>query len=304
MANYPKIYADFLRKFLKIEHPLRVVFDCSDGTANVVLKELFSSHTGIDAKVVNGKPNGRFPTHGPNPLVGRAFEMLGKEVREWKADVGIVFDSDADRVFFVDDEGNRLTTDVVALLMAKNFKGPTIVDVRSGFILREGLTREKRKFIESRVGHFFIKKLMRKEDIAFGAEVTGHYYFKDFFYADSGILAAIFLLNEVSKLRARGERLSQWTEKLPKIFSSGEVNFKVEDEEGIMKRIEEAFKRRARTSSKLDGIRMEFGTGSKEWWFNVRSSNTENLLRLNLEAKNEAIFKKQFQDLKALIGSR
>ncbi len=324
--NYAKAYADFLGSFIKVRHPIRVVFDCSDGTAGVVLREFLSAHSRITHWVLNGKPNGRFPAHGPNPMVGRAMDDLGREVTERKADLGIVFDGDGDRVFFVDDRGNRLNPDVAAFLISKNFRGPTIVDVRSGFALREGLRRDRKEVVDCRVGHFFIKKLMRKENVSFGAEVSGHYYFKDFFYADSGILAAIYLVNEVSKLAENGERLSGWVGRLGKVFASGELNFEVEDKSGAIGRIEEAFKRRARTVSKLDGIRMDFGSPrksavhseapqsgakramhsealAKEWWFSVRPSNTENLLRLNLEAKDKKVFTEHLKELKALIGA-
>ncbi|MEK7554485.1 MAG: hypothetical protein AAB518_00655 [Patescibacteria group bacterium] len=300
--NYAKIYADFLGSTLQIKHPIRVVFDCSDGTVGTVLKELVSNHPLLVSRVVIVKPNGRFPAHGPNPLVGRAFENLGREVLEWKADIGVVFDGDGDRVFFVDDEGNRLSPDAAALLMSKNFRGSTIVDVRSGFMLRDGLRKDRKKIIDCRVGHFFIKKLMRKENVPFGAEISGHYYFKDFFYADSGLFAVICLINQLSRLKANGERLSGWVKHLPTVWASGELNFEISDKEGTMRTIEEAFKRRARVTSKLDGVRMEFGIGKHEWWFSVRPSNTENFLRLNLEARDEDIFKTHLKELKSLIG--
>lgn len=297
--NYTRRYAQFLKRFLRVEHPVSVVFDCSNGTVGLVLRELLRGERRIRGRMVNGTPDGAFPAHGPNPMSGGAIEELGRRVSRAKADLGAVFDADGDRVFFVDDRGRPFRPDHAAIAIASNFKGPVIVDVRSGYALREWLRGERRRVIESRVGHFFIKKLMRKKRVSFAAESSGHYYFKDFFFADSGLLAAIHVVNRVARLAGEGKRLSAWVEALPEVFSAGELNFEIRDKEGTMRKIEAHFRARARKISKLDGIRMEF----PDFWFSVRPSNTEDLLRLNLEAKDKNVFTAQLKEVRAMIQS-
>lgn len=293
--NYCNLYVNFLKKFLKLKRKLRVVFDCSNGTTGKVLKELFrdpSIRSGRPSVFfINEEPDGRFPAHGPNPMAEGALRDLRSAVLKHKADLGVIFDADGDRVFFVDDCGREIHPDIVAALISKNYKGPVILDVRAGYLARE-LIGAKR-VVDSRVGHYFIKKLMHQKKIGFAAEISGHYYFKDFFYADSGIFAAIMFINEVSRI----SKLSSWIDKLPKYYQSGEINFVVKDKEVAMKKIEERFKKSARKISHLDGLRMEF----EAWWFNLRPSNTEDLLRLNLEAKEKNVFEQQLRDLKNLL---
>ncbi len=322
--NYYERYSDFLRKHLKVKKSVSVVFDCSNGTTGLALKKLFTHHPlPITHYSLNSIPDGNFPAHGPDPWKGGAIPALGKEVARRKADCGVIFDADGDRVFFVDDRGALVPPDHTTILIAQNFKGPVILDVRQGFLVREWLREHKRKIIDSRVGHFFIKKLMRQKKVPFAAELSGHYYFssgggsasggKDTAYWDSGILAAIQFLNSVSRLPGS---LSEWINEQPKYWQSGEINFAIKDTNiqmrtndtnntnaklRIMQRIEKYYRKRARRISKLDGLKMEFGTGAGAWWFSVRPSNTEDLLRLNVEAKDEKVLQAKLRKLRAAI---
>ncbi len=306
--DYSKIYSDFLKKKLNLKKSLRVVFDCSNGTTGIILKELFrkskfqnpkskKTHQSINSKLINWRPDGRFPAHGPDPWKKRAMDQLSRAVLKEKADLGVIFDADGDRVFFVDDEGRPVSPDIIAALISKNFPGSVILDLRSGYLARELISADRKKIIDSRVGHYFIKQTMRKKKISFGAESSGHYYFKDFYYCDSGIFAAIQFINQVSVMRNKNLKLSEWVSELPKYYRSGELNFEISNKSAAMKRVEEFYNKSVGKISHLDGIKIE----GENWWCNVRPSNTENLLRLNLEAKNKKIFDRKLKELTRLL---
>ncbi len=297
--DYTRIYAGFLKKFLKIRRPLKVVFDCSNGSAGPVIKKISNLVIGkLEIILINEKPDGRFPAHGPNPMAKGATDDLRKAVSKNKADLGVIFDADGDRAFFIDDLGEGIHSDITAALIGKNYKGPVILDVRAGYLARELIS----KVIDSRVGHYFIKKLMRQRKAPFAAETSGHYYFKDFFYADSGIFAAIQFMNAASEILKKGKKLSGWIDSLPKYYRSGEINFRISDKKAVMKKAENLFKKEAKKISHLDGLKMEFGPPVGQWWFSLRPSNTEDLLRLNLEAKDEKVFKKALKAISALAN--
>lgn len=303
--NYIKLYTNFLEKFLKPlrqaqgRPPLKVVFDCSNGTTGKILGELFrdpSLRSGQPSVfLINKKPDGRFPAHGPNPMLEGAMNDLSKAVLKNKADLGVIFDADGDRVFFVDDRGKEVINDVPIILLAKNFSGPIVLTINVGILARDLLEKSGKKILDSRVGHYFIKQVVRKKKINFAAERSGHYYFKKFFYADSGIFAAIQFINSVSGLK---EKLSDWIDELPQYYRSGEINFEIHDKESAMKRVEKYYSESAPKVSRLDGLTME----SKEWWFNLRPSNTENLIRLNFEARDRKVFEKELENFKKLLS--
>lgn len=301
--NHISIYAHFLENFLKADSKIRVIFDCSDGTTGLVLKKLFTGGS-KDLIFLNAKPNGNFPAHGPNPWVGSTLKKLGKKVVKGKFDLGAVFDGDGDRVFFVDNRGREISGDATAALLASFSRGPVILDVRAGYAAHEYFQNAGRKVVESRIGHFFIKKLMREQKITFGAEVSGHYYFAvsdagKMLYFDSGILAAIHMINQISSIKSKKLMLSDWIDALPQTYRVPETNFEVRDKKEMMKKIETHFKKSAWRISKLDGLRMEFH--SPDFWFSVRPSNTEDLLRLNLEARSKGVFREKSLELRHLI---
>lgn len=301
--DYIKIYANFLKKFLEPQRKLKVVFDCSNGTAGLVLKNLLKPKIqSLSPILINEKPDGNFPAHGPNPLVPGALKQIRKTVIKHKADFGVIFDADADRVFFIDNLGKFINPDIIARLLIWRLKPKkTIIDIRTGWLVRKLTTDDRRpttnssQFTISKAGHYFIKKLMRKIGADFSAEYSGHYYFKNFFYADSGILVAIEIINAVSKLPYR---LSDFVDLLPRYHRSDELNFEIKnDEERLMKKAEKTYKTEATKISKLDGLTMEFS----DWWFNLRLSNTEPLARLNIETTSKNLLNRKIKEFKKLI---
>jgi len=314
--NYTPIYINFLGKFFELRRPLKAIFDCSNGVAGLVLKKIVSKTPLIHNSkfiILNAKPDGNFPAHGPNPMYDEALSDLRKAIKKYKADFGVIFDGDGDRVFFVDDRGRRLSPDMSALLISKNFEGPILLSSTMGLVIRRRLRKDSKKFMDWKVGHYFMKRKMAKETIDFGAEHSGHFYFgaktrRNKFYFDSGILSAIYFMNSVSKIDSK---LSKWIDNLPKIYRSGEINFKVGDKPKAMKKAENFFKKRAKKISHLDGLRMEFAQGlpaearrAKAWWFSLRPSNTEDVIRLNLEAEDKKIFQNKLSKIKNLILGR
>ncbi len=286
-------YVKFLKKFLKPERELKVVFDCSNGTTGIILKELFKNSK-ITAIILNSKPDGNFPAHGPNPMAKGAAKQLEKEVLKRKADLGVIFDADGDRVFFVDGRGRSVDPDEAGLILARRHRGPYVIGANSGRLLSG-----QPKTYRSKVGHYFIKRLMRKKKANLGMERSGHFYFKKFFYSDSGVLAAIEVMNFVSLAGQAGLKsdLADWLDGLPKYFRSGEKNLKVKDKEKILRKIEKIYGSKKYKISKLDGLTVEFKGG----WFNLRPSQTEDLLRLNAEAEDKKLLEKELGRLKALL---
>ncbi|MBU6500385.1 MAG: hypothetical protein KGJ89_00960 [Patescibacteria group bacterium] len=291
-----KIYADYLKKFLKLEANLRCVCDSSNGTVGSVLRRLKSNKLFID--LINSSPDGKFPAHGPDPWAGGAMTDIISRVKKIKADFGAIFDADGDRVFFVDDRGRLVPQEAVALLLARDFPSPYLIDLRMGWLVK----KSPLKFIESRVGHYFIKRTMKAKNIKLGVEFSGHIYFENKFgrnksYFDSGIRAMVHFANAVGELNLAGQKLSSWLDSLPAYYRIKETNFVVKNKRGTVKTIENIYRRRTNRVSHLDGLTMEF----QDWWFNIRESNTEPLLRLNIEAKTPKIVSVEFKKLSGLI---
>ncbi len=301
-----KIYANFLNKFLKPAKSLKVVFDCSNGTTGLVLKKLLqTANCKLQTLLINATPDGNFPAHGPNPSKAGAMNQLKKEILSQKADLGIIFDADGDRVFFIDNKGKFINPDIIAnLLIWRLNPKKVVIDVRTGWLVRKPTTYNQ-QLTTSRVGHYYIKKLMRKIKADFGAEQSGHYYFafqnlgKGELYYDSGILSAIEIINAVSKLPYK---LSNYIDLLPQYYRSPELNLKVENPKQFIKKIEKYYKSKTTdykllTTNYLDGLTMEFS----DWWFNLRPSNTEPLLRLNIESNNKILLQQKIKELKSFI---
>lgn len=296
VINYVNKYVNFLRRFIRLGRPLTAVFDCSNGTAGPVLKKLTADSRQLTAYFINEKPDGNFPAHGPNPWASGAMRQLQREVVRRKADLGVIFDADGDRVFFIDDRGRVVDPDAVSSLLIWRFRpAKFIVDARSGWLVKKHQVGSiGSRAIESRVGHYFIKKLMRREKSELGVERSGHYYFKKFFYMDAGIMAAIETINAVSRLPYK---LSDFCDLSPVYYRSGEINFTVRNADRLLKEIEKKYGKSASKISRLDGITLEFGWG----WFNLRLSNTEPLVRLNLESTDRELFHKELREIKRLI---
>ncbi len=238
-----------------------------------------------------------FQAHEANPLKTETLDELRKKVVETGAHLGIAYDGDADRIGFVDETGAIIPMDLMTAILARPVlerypEGTILYDLRSSLSVKETIESLGGKALECMVGHANIKKQMREEDAAFAGELSGHYYFRENSYAEASTLAAIFLLNAMAKT---GKKLSELVAEVKKYFHSGEINSTVQDAPAIVAKLKEKYKDGALTE--LDGIKISY----PDWWFNVRSSNTEPLLRLNLEAKTEVMMAEKRGEVLALI---
>src|SRR3989344_6974511 len=224
--KFLKLYAKHLKSFLKLKKPLKVVFDASNGSGALLFKLVAEKNPKLSVIFLNNKPNGDFPGHGPNPLDQGATDELIANVKKHKADLGIVVDNDADRVFFVDEEGRLLNSTETMIFLGDNFSGPMVVDFMIGPLAYQYFEKQKRKIITSRVGLYFIKKAMIENKASFGAEYSGHFYLPEVFGSDCGIMSAVHFLNKLSSLDGS---LSKWLEQLPR-YHQQMVNFKYQRE--------------------------------------------------------------------------
>jgi phosphomannomutase len=279
------IYDDFQRDALKFidpeaVKPLKVVVDGGNGMAGPMVGPLLEQ-LGLDLVTTYWEPDGEFPDHEPNPLLEENRRFIVDKVRSEGADLGIAWDGDADRCFFIDDTGRFVDGDFLTALLAESVleKQPgadILYDVRASRAVPDVVARHGGRAHVNRVGHAFFKRRMRDEGGDFGGEVSGHYYFRDFYNADSGTIPALLILELLSH---RGTKLSELLEPLrSSYFISGEINSEVADPQARMDEIEERYGDGRIT--KLDGISIDYDA----WHFNVRPSNTEPLLRLNLES--------------------
>jgi phosphomannomutase len=280
--------------------PLRVVIDAANGMAGVMLPPVLE-RLPIDAVPYFFEPDGSFPNHEPNPLLPENREFIVAKTREEGADLGVAFDGDADRCFFVDDTGEFVPGDFVTTLLAESVlqKQPgakVIYDLRASWAVPETVERAGGVPLINRVGHAFIKQRMREEGATFGGEVSGHYYFRDFSQADSGVVPFLLMLEIVSR---SGQKLSELLRPLrERYFITGELNTPVPDVAVKLQELKERFGPEG-TVSHLDGISVEAG----DWHMNVRPSNTEPLLRLNLEARSQELMERKRDEVLAVIRS-
>ncbi len=262
----------------------KMVVDTGNGVVGPFFEKIFADSP-ITYIPMYFEPDGTFPNHEANPLKLENMADLQAKVREVGADVGVAFDGDGDRSAYVDQNGDIITSDMVTALIAREILGKEpgagiLYDLRSSWAVKEEIEKGGGVPYEDRVGHAYMKATMRKHGCAFGGELSGHYYFRDNYYADSGIIALIKLLNVMS---AEDKPLSEIIKPLKRYYATGEINFEVEDKDGKMRELGETFS--DGEISHLDGISVKFS----DWWFNVRKSNTEPVLRLNLEAKTKAL---------------
>lgn len=243
------------------------------------------------------KLDGRFPNHSPNPLIEKNLAALKKEVKKRSADLGMAFDGDGDRVIFVDEKGRMVPPDLVTAIAARSIlrdnPGRKILyDLRSSNAVREIIRESGGVPLMGKVGHAFIKARMRKENIAFAGEFSGHYYHKKHYFCEAPLFVLFTLLKEIAR---NGESLSQIVGEVSLYSHSGEINFEVKDKDRVLKKLEGRYKKGK--ISRLDGLRIDF----KEWWFNARASQTEPLLRLVVEAKDRKIMEQKKKELSKLI---
>ena len=292
-------YKKHVLQFLDIRRPMKVVIDASNGMAGKMVPAIFEGVPNLQIVPLLFEITGSF-THEPNPLVEQNLQMLKDKMRQTPCDLGVCFDGDADRCIFLDEQANVIGCDMITAILARDFlqmpqnKGSAIVyDLRSSHVVPEVIKECGGVPKRDRVGHAFIKKTLAETKAVFGGELSGHFYFRDNFCADSGAIAFARVL---SVLSAQDKPISQLVAPLRRYSQSGELNFQVEDKEAKIRQLAEAYKKAQ--IDYLDGITVELG----EWWFNVRKSNTEPLLRLNLEAKTPQMMQEKFAELKKILG--
>ncbi len=294
-------YAKHVQQFLDLQRPLSVVVDASNGMAGQVVPQVFEKTKNLKISRLNFEMHGEF-AHPPDPLVPENLQPLQEAVRRKKADVGICFDGDADRCILCDENGEAVGCDLLGARVAERFlagePGAAIVyDLRSSKALPETIEAAGGQPVRSRVGHVFMKAKMREHDACFGAELSGHSYFRSNSYTDSG---AIGFASALSALSAQKKPMSQWVGSLKKYRQSSEQNFRVDDKDGMLQRIRDAFQNRA-TVDELDGVTVD-AMEQEGWWFNLRKSNTEPLLRLNLEATDDQRYDQAYRQLTQWLG--
>jgi phosphomannomutase len=288
-----------VRSFVDVKSfaPLKVVADTANGMGGLVVPRVFEGLP-VELEILYPELDGNFPNHPADPIQPENLVDLKNLVVSKKADVGLAFDGDADRVFLVDDKANPVsgstTTSLVAKAMLEKNPGATILyNLICSKAVPEVIRENGGVPLKTRVGHSYIKAVMADTGAAFGGEHSGHYYFRDNYRADSGLIATMFVLSVMSEAN---EPLSSLRKPLERYSASGEINTKVRDVGAVLVFIENAYQGRGEIDH-LDGLTVDLG----EWWFNVRPSNTEPLLRLNLEAKSDLEVASKTQEVLAVI---
>ncbi len=286
-------YGKFLRSFAKLDRKLKVVVDYANAMGLYEIKGIVDL---FDIIPMYDTLDGTFPNHEANPLHHATLDAIRAKVKEVGADFGAAFDGDADRCGFIDDQGEIIPMDLFTALIAQDIlsNGPATIlyDLRSSRAVPECIRENGGKPIQSRVGHAFIKAQMRENDAVFAGELSGHYYFKQNYTAESQGLAMIMLSNLICK---KGQPLHELVKPLRKYFSSGEINSSVSDVKPILEAIRKKYE--DGKMYELDGISSEY----PNWWFNVRASNTEPLLRLIVEADSQQLMDEKRDEILKLI---
>jgi len=289
-------YRKHVLRFLRAPRRLRVVVDASNGMGGRMFPAVFPN-TNIEIVPVNFDIGKGF-THPPNPLLEESLAQLKSAVREHKADLGICTDGDADRCMFVDEKAQAARCDLMTALLARHFLkdspgGMVVYDLRSSRVVAEEIRAAGGVPRRERVGHAFMKKAMSDGHGVFGGELSGHFYFRDNFNCDSG---AIAFATAVSVVASQDRPFSELIAPLKRYSHTGEINFAADDKEGKMKELVAAYK--DAEIDHLDGVTCQY----EDWWFNVRPSNTEPLLRLNLEARDPATMKEKLKQVETILG--
>jgi phosphomannomutase len=291
-------FADHVRSFVDVAAlaPLRVVADTANGMGGLVVPRVFETLP-VELEVMYGELDGTFPNHPADPIQPENLRDLQARVRATGADVGLAFDGDADRVFVVDDQGDPLsgstTTAIVAKGILEREPGATILyNLICSHAVPEVVSENGGTPVRTRVGHSFIKSVMAETGAAFGGEHSAHYYFRDNYRADSGSIAALVVLEQISKA---GVPLSSLRKPFDRYAASGEINTTVSDADAVIERVAAAYP--DTTQDRVDGLTVDAG----DWWFNLRPSNTEPLLRLNLEARDPEACAAHVAEVQALI---
>lgn len=299
-----KDYLDFLLKFRQDYSDLKIAMDVSNGMASLYVKDIF----GDAPTYIYDTMDGRFPNHEPNPLIPENVADLKALVKKTGADIGVIYDGDADRVMFVDGNSRFISPDLMIAVLGhwfleeKGEKGFVLQDIRSSKAVGEYLEPMGAEMVTWKVGRAFAARKLREIDGVYGGELAGHYYFRDFFYSDSGLLASILILNVVAKMKKKGISLSRLISRIEKYQNSGEINFRIEDKQGAMDAVRDYFMKSEKPSAYMDfdGYRVEF----PDWWFNIRPSNTEPYLRFICEASTKELLDEKVKTVKHILSEK
>ncbi len=306
--EYWNVIEEFVEKILMLTDykkfkRMRILADFANGMAGIPLIKIFSNISNVELVPMYSKPDGNFPNHGGDPLQDEnRIELRDRVVKE-KFDLGFAFDTDGDRFFCLDSKGRFIYGDFMTAILSMYFlnkfpKSSIIYDVRASLVVKEVVERFGGIAIYNRVGHSYIKKRMNNEGAVFGGEITGHYYFKDFYYCDSGIAPVMYLLDFLASSELTLDKIvDQFNQKY---FISGEINSRVGNVNLTFDKIRAKYLGMAENIIEVDGITLEFS----DWRFNIRASNTEPLLRLNLEAKSRGLMEERRDELLELINGQ
>ena len=294
-------YLAFQKQFVGDISNLNIGVDCSNGMASLLVHKLIGK-----AHYINDTLDGNFPNHEPNPLEAENQEQIKDLVLKEKCDVGVLFDGDADRVTFIDEKGRFISPDLIIAFLGDFFigeqkqKGIVLQDIRSSRAIQEYLDRYQAKVETWRVGRAYAALKLRELDGAYGGELAGHYYFRDFYYSDSALLAASIVLRLLAERKAKDQTLSQIIDEITPYSNSGEINFKIERKQEAMNAVRDHYSNLEKPERFLDfdGYRLDY----PDWWLNIRPSNTEPYLRFLCEAKSEAKLKEIIETVKNLVG--
>ena len=292
-------YIQFLLKYLPDLSSLNISMDCSNGMAGLLVDDIFGNHPHYIFKDLDGT----FPNHEANPLVEENVEDLKREVLKNKSDIGIIFDGDADRVMFVDELGKFIPPDLIIALMGhyflENEKGNVLQDIRTSKSVTEYINAFGCEMYIWKVGRAHAALKLREINGIYGGELAGHYYFRDFFYSDSGIMASLIVLQVLLRMKNEGKTLSQVMAKISKYANSGELNYRIEEKKKAIDEVCAYFTSQEKPVKlmEFDGKRLEFGN----WWFNIRQSNTEPYLRFIAEATTEEILKQKIAEVEVIL---
>lgn len=297
-------YLAFQRRYVGDCSGLKICADLSNGMSALFVKDLLPS----SVEYICDIPDGSFPNHEPNPLVPANVVALKNLVRETRADIGVIYDGDADRVMFVDENGDFISPDLMIAVLGHYFlegrgeKGIVLQDIRSSKAVGEYLVPMGAEMSTWKVGRAFAARKLRELDGIFGGELAGHYYFRDFFYSDSGLLASILILDVVARMKRKGISVSGLISRIARYRNSGEINFRLEDKQGAMDAVRDYFTALEKPSAMMDfdGYRVEF----QDWWFNIRPSNTEPYLRFICEAVSDELLDSKVSAVRNLLSEK
>ncbi len=294
-------YLAFLLKYKEDWSDLKIAMDVSNGMASLFVRDIF----GDKPAYIYEELDGSFPNHEPNPLNPKNIVDLQKLVAQTKSDIGVIFDGDADRVMFVDENSRFISPDLMIAVLGHYFleergeKGYIHQDIRSSKAVGEYLAPMGGVMNTWRVGRAYAALKLREINGVYGGELAGHYYFRDFFYSDSGLLASILILNVVAKMKAQGVSLSQLIGRIEKYQNSGEINLRLERKKEAMDAVRDYFMQTEQSTAYMDfdGYRVEF----PQWWFNIRPSNTEPYLRFLCEATTKELLDEKVAKVREII---